>query len=121
MSPYLSSAPNLKLIADLTSLTVSRPTTGVTNTCSDPNNFIPTEKPIASVNPNNVFNPDSEMIGEYYTTIHSLCFKSIGDLLPPKQKAPENLSGKLTKIQYLIRGTILLIKDKFRLIKYYSD
>ncbi len=107
MSSYLSSAPNQKQIADLTLFTVSHPITSVTTALSDTKLLIPSTKPIASIVPDNVFNPDSEMIGEFISPLHSLCFKGISDLLPPKQKAPENISRKLPKIKfYLIRGSI---------------
>jgi hypothetical protein len=45
------------------------------------------------------------MIGELFAPLPPVNFIGISDLLPPKQKAPENLSGKLSKIQYLIKGT----------------
>ena len=112
MSSYLSSAPNRKQIADLTSFSVSRPTISVPTVPSNTKLLIPSTKPIASIAPDNVFNPDSEMIGEFITPLHSLCFKGISDLLPPKQKAPENNSGKLPKIKSILSEVPFhLIKD----------
>jgi hypothetical protein len=73
------------------------------------------------------------MIGELFAPLPPVNFIGISDLLPPKQKAPENLSGKLSKIQYLIKGTtphsktifVLsiftnLISNHFQQISYYS-
>ena len=57
----------------------------------------PPRKPVADNSIKRVFNPDGQMLGEYFTPASDVYFKGIYTLLPPKQRAPENNSGECFK------------------------
>ncbi len=64
-----------------------------------PKTLSPTTKPIAQLSPKNVFNHDADLLGEYPPPFPPTPFQGIGNLLPPRQHAPENNSGE-SRVQY---------------------
>jgi hypothetical protein len=55
---------------------------------------LPPRKPVADSSHKNIFNPDSNLLGECNPHPVNYHFQGISALLPPKQRAPENNSGE---------------------------
>jgi hypothetical protein len=51
-------------------------------------------RPIAGSNTTNAPNTDRDMLGKYLAPTPAFHFQGISDLLPPVQKAPDNMSGE---------------------------
>ena len=68
-----------------------------------------------------VFNPDDQMLGEYNTHASDVYFKGISTLLPQKQSAPQNNSGKSNMRDQYAKFHITRYKILFQIQTRYQD